>query len=48
MGGNEFYVCDWYWYTFGAWAEINDGIPCDSSWWLATDILDCIGGGQGN
>jgi hypothetical protein len=47
MGGNEFYVCDWYWLTFFTWLTLNDGGPCDTSIWLATDVLDCIGG-QGN
>jgi len=41
---DEFYVCDWYWYTFIEWLLINDGSPCDSSIWLAGDILDCFGG----
>ncbi len=42
--GNEFYVCDWYYYPFVTWAEIEDGVPCDSSIWLLTDILNCIPG----
>jgi hypothetical protein len=44
MGGNEFYVCDWYALIFSEWYYLNDNNPCDTSIWLATDILDCIGG----
>ena len=44
MGGDEFYVCDWYYLIFFTWLAINDGAPTDTSWWLATDILDCAGG----
>jgi hypothetical protein len=49
MGGDEFYVCYAYWAIFGTWYYINDFSACDTSVWLATDILDCVpGGGQGN